>query len=171
MTTTHELPYGSTKLHSWWFGAAGPADRRRRLGRSPDHASARAPSSITRVILAGTRAWKSARVRPGRDLSATGGPACRGGWPAAPGGARRHRPWPPDRSRGPASADLQPQRATLGDLISQVAAAEPDLLARVFWAWRRMFQPRDEPVHLSDSRPETHQHLAPAGAKELRGIG
>jgi hypothetical protein len=27
---------------------------------------------------------------------------------------------------GQPSADLQPQRATLGDLISQVAAAEPD---------------------------------------------
>jgi hypothetical protein len=27
-----------------------------------------------------------------------------------------------------------------------------------------MFQPRDEPVHLSASRPETHQHCSPAGA-------
>jgi hypothetical protein len=27
-----------------------------------------------------------------------------------------------------------------------------------------MVEPRDEPVHLSDSRPETHQHWSPAGA-------
>jgi hypothetical protein len=27
---------------------------------------------------------------------------------------------------------------------------------------------RDEPVHLSDSRPETHQHRSPAGATKAK---
>ena len=49
---------------------------------------------------------------------------------------------------------LRPARLPARDACSSMS----------FGLWRPMLQPRDEPVHLSDSRPETHQHLAPAGA-------
>jgi hypothetical protein len=62
----------------------------------------------------------------GRDLSVTGGPACREDGPlhleAFTGVGHGRRTGPPGRP----GADLQPQRVTLGDLISEVAAAEPD---------------------------------------------
>jgi hypothetical protein len=33
-----------------------------------------------------------------------------------------------------------------------------------------MFEPRDEPVHMSASRPEAHQHWSPADANYCQSV-
>jgi uncharacterized protein YbjT (DUF2867 family) len=147
---------GGSALPGRRIGAGG------REGRS-DPVSTRTPSSFTRVILAGTRAWKSARVRPRTRSRSDGWAILAGGWPLyleALAGVGHGRRTGPRASQAPTCRPRVRPSAT----DKRGSGGRAGLIGPSFWAWHRMVEPRDEPVHLSDSRPETHQHWSPAGA-------
>src|SRR5215218_8171317 len=99
--------------------------------------------------------WAVAPERSTRSSPDNSSMACMIGPPVCPAAGSIWRPPTPRRAWvGP----WTPRRAGYPSLVVDRLREEG------LGALARQASTRDEPVHLSDSRPETHQHWSPAGA-------